>query len=115
MAIETDADGYSADGFQISPTSTCALCNGDDAGWEIEGLVMHLPCWWQSTAASRAIAAGTAGAPAEITPAREAPSSVAPSPKPPEVRTHEVKTPSKKNAAALAAPHAVFIVPELRT
>ncbi|GAA3129604.1 hypothetical protein GCM10020255_003030 [Rhodococcus baikonurensis] len=81
MAIETDAEGFSADGFQISPTSTCALCHGDEAGWEIDGLVMHLPCWWQSTAASRAIAAGTAENQEEIEPATEPSPLVALAPK----------------------------------
>src|SRR3546814_12340916 len=107
MAIETDADGYSADGFQISPTSTCALCNGDDAGWEIEGLVMHLQRWWQSTAASRPIAAGTAGAPAELAPAREAPSSVAVAHKAPAVRTKVLKEPSKQNESAFSGPEQI--------
>ncbi|MBY6388729.1 telomere-binding protein [Rhodococcus erythropolis] len=110
MAIETDAEGFSADGFQISPTSTCALCHGDEAGWEIDGLVMHLPCWWQSTAASRAIAAGTTGNQEEITPAPELSPPVAPAPKDTETRTKVVKTTGKEKAAAFTAPAAVLDV-----
>lgn len=110
MAIETDAEGFSADGFQISPTSTCVLCHGDEAGWEIDGLVMHLPCWWQSTAASRAIAAGTTENQEKITPAPEPSLPVAPAPKDTETRTKVVKTTGKEKAAAFTAPAAVLDV-----
>lgn len=110
MAIETDAEGFSADGFQISPTSTCALCHGDEAGWEIDGLVMHLPCWWQSTAASRAIAAGTAENQEEIEPTPEPSPLVALAPNGPETRPKVVKTAGKEKAAAFTAPAAVLDV-----
>lgn len=68
MAIETDAEGLSADGVQISPVSSCALCGGEDAGWQIDGLVMHLPCWWQSTAATRSAAAATGDTVGHVSP-----------------------------------------------
>lgn len=68
MAIETDAEGHTADGVQISPVSICALCGGEDAGWQIDGLVMHLPCWWQSTAATRSAAAATGDTVGQVSP-----------------------------------------------
>ncbi|HEY5856332.1 MAG TPA: telomere-binding protein [Aldersonia sp.] len=53
-----DAEGYSALGEHVSPVRRCVLCGNDSAGWTFEGMVMHLPCWFTSTAASRAAATG---------------------------------------------------------
>ncbi len=64
-----DAEGHSARGDRISPEQTCTLCGNPDpdAGWTFEGVVMHLPCWFTSTAASRSAALGRASAPAAVT------------------------------------------------
>lgn len=58
MGRYDDADGHSAEGQHLSIVQTCLLCGNDNAGWQFEGLPVHLPCWWNSTAASRAAATG---------------------------------------------------------
>ena len=65
-----DAEGYSALGEHVSPVRRCVLCGNDSAGWTFEGMVVHLTCWFTSTAASRAAATGQKPAQHSATPAR---------------------------------------------
>ena len=70
---EEDAEGYSALGERVSPVRRCLLCGNDSAGWTFEGMVVHLPCWFTSTAVSRAAATGQTPAQSSTRPARTNP------------------------------------------